>query len=109
MANRAERRFWQKKAGGKESVAYGRKPIDALSADELFKELVDDAVVGVVTPVERQVPALIRIASLKRMHVDAVIEEFFEAAKERKGNSLIPGINPLKNSNMLVKQSQTGY
>jgi hypothetical protein len=56
-------------------VEYTRRPIAECDADTLERELVQDFVAGVHTPLARFIPAITRIAELRHIDQDRVYQD----------------------------------
>lgn len=65
-------------------------PVESLSAKELHKRLVDDAVAYRATPLEWAIAAYDRIARLTRTTAEQAYLDVRAEKKERTGNSLMP-------------------
>lgn len=67
-----------------------RRPVSALSADELFAELVEDAVLLRVTPIKRFVEACEKIGKARKIGADAAFEQIVSEKAALTGNRLMP-------------------
>lgn len=67
-----------------------RKPVDALSAQELYDELLEDAVMLRATPLTRAVAAYTRIGKVWRIGAEAAYQRVLAEKKEKTGSSMMP-------------------